>query len=185
MSQSGPGAGKILAASAVALIVAAALLVTVVLPAEYGWDPLGTGETLGLNDLADAANNPLTPQDENWRSDQITFVLAPFEAVEYKYHMASGAVMLYHWRADGEVLYDMHAQPDGAAEGYAQSFDKGRASTNAGSYAAPFDGLHGWFWQNRGQQEISLTLATRGYYSTAKEMKDGREFDYTPKKEQR
>ena len=47
-----PSLGKIVAATVVALIVACIILVTVVLPAEYGIDPLGTGKALGLGDLA-------------------------------------------------------------------------------------------------------------------------------------
>jgi hypothetical protein len=57
-----PSLGKIVTATVVALIVACIILVTVVLPAEYGIDPLGTGKALGLGDLAratePAAANP-------------------------------------------------------------------------------------------------------------------------------
>ena len=42
----------------VALIVAAAVLVTAVLPAEYGIDPLGTGQALGLSNLAGITAEP-------------------------------------------------------------------------------------------------------------------------------
>ena len=47
-------------ATIVALVVAVILLVTAVLPAEYGIDPLGTGKALRLMDLAkaDAAKTP-------------------------------------------------------------------------------------------------------------------------------
>ena len=38
---------KIAVAAGFALLIAAALLLTVVLPAEYGLDPFGTGERLG------------------------------------------------------------------------------------------------------------------------------------------
>jgi len=43
---------RILKATAVALVVATALLFIAVLPAEYGIDPLGTGRMLGLTALA-------------------------------------------------------------------------------------------------------------------------------------
>ena len=38
------------------MVVAAIILVTAVLPAEYGLDPLGTGEALGLTPLAGVMN---------------------------------------------------------------------------------------------------------------------------------
>jgi hypothetical protein len=46
---------SLLKATVVAALVAAALLVTVVLPAEYGIDPTGVGTKLGLTVLASAA----------------------------------------------------------------------------------------------------------------------------------
>jgi hypothetical protein len=49
-----PSMAKIVTATVTALIVACVILATVVLPAEYGIDPLGTGKKLGLTDLAKA-----------------------------------------------------------------------------------------------------------------------------------
>ena len=171
---------RILGASALALAAAGALLVTLVLPAEYGWDPLGTGEALGLTGLADSRVSPLSRQPARWRSDRIEFELAPFEAVEYKYRLEAGDTLLFSWSSESEVLYDLHAEPDGAAPGYADSFAKSRGSTDAGSYTAPFSGIHGWFWQNRGQAPVTVRLETEGYYTEAVEMRDGCEFRYGP-----
>src|SRR5947208_2703972 len=47
----GPSRKSIAIATAIALVVAAILLVTAVLPAEYGIAPLGTGKALHLADL--------------------------------------------------------------------------------------------------------------------------------------
>ena len=56
-----PSKKRIIKATAVALLVAAAVLFTAVLPAEYGIDLLGTGKALGLIDLANAtAAKPAT-----------------------------------------------------------------------------------------------------------------------------
>jgi hypothetical protein len=49
-----PSLKKLLTATAVALAVAGAILVTIVLPAEYGIDPLKTGRALGLTALSNA-----------------------------------------------------------------------------------------------------------------------------------
>src|SRR4030095_16132681 len=49
-----PSKKRIIKATAVALLVAAAVLFTSVLPAEYGVDLLGTEKALGLIDLANA-----------------------------------------------------------------------------------------------------------------------------------
>src|SRR5882762_11346340 len=54
-----PSKKSLAKATIVALLVAAVLLITAILPAEYGIDPLGTGKALGLTDLhkADFANS--------------------------------------------------------------------------------------------------------------------------------
>lgn len=169
---------KILLACAAALLTAVGLLVTVVLPAEYGWDPLGTGASLGLLGMAGEDVAALQVQAGAPRQDRIEFQLSPFEAVEYKYRLEEGDAMLFQWRADGEVLFEMHAEPDGAAPGYADSFAKGRSAGSDGSYAAPFPGIHGWFWQNRGTEDVTVILETTGYFDIAIELRDGREFFY-------
>jgi hypothetical protein len=53
-----PSLKKLLTATAVALVAAAAILITIVLPAEYGIDPLGTGRALHLSELANATAAP-------------------------------------------------------------------------------------------------------------------------------
>lgn len=173
-----PGRRGILMASTTALAVAAALLLTLILPAEYGWDPLGTGRALGLTGLTQDQTTALRRHARHWREDSITLPLAPFESVEYKYRLEAGAVILYRWRVDGEVVYDMHAEPDGTAPGYAESFARSRGRADSGSYTAPFAGLHGWFWQNRSGQPVVVQLEARGFFESAVELRDGRVFEY-------
>lgn len=50
-----PGARQLVRAVVIAVTIAALLLVTVILPAEYGIDPLGTGRALGLANLGAGA----------------------------------------------------------------------------------------------------------------------------------
>src|SRR3981081_3340630 len=49
------GRERLAVASGFALLVAGILLLAVVLPAEYGLDPFGTGEKLGLTAMAQAS----------------------------------------------------------------------------------------------------------------------------------
>ncbi|MEX2470292.1 MAG: hypothetical protein WD396_11095, partial [Pseudohongiellaceae bacterium] len=143
-----PARKNILIASLVALAVAALLLLTVILPAEFGVDPLGTGRLTGLVALSNA-ETPFEEQLEVHRSDYVEFELGPFESVEYKYLLDLDAPMVFSWLADGEVYFDMHAEPAGLGEEYVESFEQGNADRRMGSYHAPFAGIHGWFWENR------------------------------------
>ena len=97
-------AKRIVMASLAALFTAVLILVLLVLPAEYGLDPLGTGKALGLMELSDGERGALSVQPSAWRQDEINFELIPFESVEYKYRLSAGAGMVYSWQANGEVL---------------------------------------------------------------------------------
>lgn len=167
-------------ASLAAFGVAVVVLFTLVLPAEYGVDPLGTGEALGLLGLSRTGPAAVIPAEEGYRQDRMRIELAPFESVEYKYRLEQDDAMLFDWRASGDLVFELHAEPDGAEAGYAESFEKGRASAAAGTYLALFPGIHGWFWENRGNQTLTLELTTAGYYSLAIEFRDGDRSERVP-----
>lgn len=156
-----------------ALLLAALILVTVVLPAEYGIDPLGSGRLLGLTGLARSEPEALATAEQSLHVDRVRFELAPFESVEYKYRLGAGEALVFSWSATGEVVFDFHAEPDGAAPGYAESFERGRRSSARGSYVAPFAGIHGWFWENRGLQPLVVDLVSSGFFARATEFRDG------------
>jgi hypothetical protein len=182
---------RIAVAAGAAILVAGILLVTVVLPAEYAVDPLGTGARLGLLELgvvgqqvdalnANASTSTATPgqsaiivgQEKPFAHEAVDFVLAPREGIEYKYRLEKGEVLLYSWKATAPVNYELHAEPDGGPRGYAQSYEKVDATREAsGTLTAPFSGIHGWFWENTTDQPITVTLQSSGYYNLAHEFR--------------
>ena len=188
-----PSRRKLAITTAIALAVAAALLVTVVLPAEYGVDPLGTGRALGLTALSGPPPTPkevaqvpapttLVPTVKGpvanylgpYKVDDIQFELRPYEFLEYKYRLERGATMLYSWTASAPVVSDLHGDPDGAGKDGAQSFDKQDRRQAEGAFTAPFAGIHGWFWENPGGETITITVKTAGFYSSAIEFRSDR-----------
>jgi hypothetical protein len=175
-------------ASAISLVVAAVILVVAVLPAEYGADPLGVGGALGLTALSETpALAPIPPPEGDtlapvprgafalypgeYKFDSREFVLGPYEYLEYKYHLAKDATMLFSWAADGDVMHDFHGDPDGAPANSSQSFDKEPRRRADGSFTAPFSGIHGWFWENPGGETITVRLTTAGFYTAAHEFR--------------
>jgi hypothetical protein len=171
-SVTAPSVRKILLATAGAAVVAAIILITAVLPAEYGIDPLGTGRLMGLTDLAGNSTAAIKRQDAAYRTNTASFELGPYEFVEFKYRLEQGATMVYSWTSTGPVIYDFHSEPDGAPPGYAESFDKAQSPAAHGSYTAPFSGIHGWFWENPNPKPVTITLTTAGFYSSAQEFRD-------------
>ena len=162
--------GRIATAVVLALLMAALALFGAVLPAEYGIDPLGTGELLGL--LALSQVNPVGLESEEYRLDTAELRLGPGEWVEYSYWLNERAGMLFSWKATGVVNSNLHSAPDGAPAGYAESFDSREDTQAHGSYIAPFTGIHGWYWENLSGEYLTITLSTAGFYSDARETRD-------------
>ncbi len=238
-------AGGLLKATLGASVLAGAILIFAWLPAEYGIDPTGVGQVLGLTEMgqikeqlhaeaeadaeatataeaaqansdANAAANLLSPAAEpavdvaelnekldaiqaqlqaialstgvsapssteqtntettsaeqagiapaaeaNWR-DELNYTLTPGQGIEVKLVMDEGAVAEYEWSANGSVLnYDTHAN----GSGQKISYEQGRAVPGqAGKLTAAFTGNHGWFWRNRTEEDVVVTLRTRGDY---------------------
>jgi hypothetical protein len=77
--------------------------------------------------------------------------------------MTVGDVAEYAWMADGgRINFDLHAHGDGQSIDY----DRGRGATEGeGRIEAPFPGEHGWFWRNRDDTAVTVTLNLRGAYT--------------------
>jgi hypothetical protein len=186
-----PTKAQLRRSSIIAGIGAVFIGVGVYLPAEYGSDPTGVGNILGLTEMGEikqqlaaeaAADEVLHGGDESsslmndifglfvgaahaqeaWQ-DEITFTLAPGEFTEIKATMEEGATMTYAWSATGgRINFDLHAH----AGGEDVTYERGRGQTSGeGSFETPFAGDHGWFWRNRDDANITVTLQLSGAYS--------------------
>lgn len=169
-----PRAPRILRATLLAIAAAAVVLVAFVMPAEYGLDPLGTGRLTGVLALAEPEQNVLVRREAAPVVDRVRFPLQPFESVEYKYRLETGDDMVFSWHASGEVVAELHAEPDEAPEGIAESFDRTRGVEAHGGYRAGFDGWHGWFWENRGAVPVTVELEASGFFEAARTYGGGR-----------
>lgn len=154
-----PTSAQLVKSTIAALIVAIAILVTIVNPYTYGIDPTGVGRVLGLAEAS--ASSLVTVVPAASRTDDLTISLKPGEGAEYKMTMAKGAQARFSWTvAGGTVTYDMHGTPWHKIE---TSYKKGRGSPNdAGTLIAAFDGTHGWFWRNHGSEPVTITLKVEG-----------------------
>ncbi len=203
-----PSSKQLSRSTLIAMASAAAILVAVVLPAEYNIDPTGIGKVLGLAEMGEikaqlakeaeddriksAAETVVPKPDQESsllgeiltglfissahaevvaapRKDEMTVSLVPGEGTEIKLKMIKGAKVNFTWTVEGgAVNYDLHG--DGGGEQI--SYEKGRGVPKAeGVLEAAFDGNHGWFWRNRGDADVKLTLKTNGAYADIKQMK--------------
>jgi hypothetical protein len=181
-----PSKRAIVKATVIALAVAGVILVTAVLPAEYGIDPLKTGAALGLIGLSKATDSAtatagratpvqagiVTTQPKPYKVDVEDLSLRKGEGVEIKYHMLKGAGMVYAWKASGKVQFEFHGEPDQKPRpDYFESYEldnKVGQDHSYGSFTAPTAGIHGWFWQNKEDKDVQIHLTTAGFYDSAK-----------------
>lgn len=183
---------SLLGACLVAGLLAITLLLTAVLPAEYGIDPTGLGEKMGLLTLAKSSadcNKPVAALPENppkptnnttvsdnrpldpskpvqWR-DSVDIVIPANKGLEYKFAMKQGAALYYSWQKGGDsspIYFDFHGEPKGATDGYFKSYLETNASQSEGVLTAPFEGIHGWYWENKTSQPVTIRLRTTGEY---------------------
>lgn len=149
------------------ILVASFALVVFVLPAEYGIDPTGVGQKMGITGMSGYSVSALSTEPASYSEDYIEFLLAPFESIEYKYTLDAGQSMVFSWTAQTEVVFDFHSEQAGTDPEDAVSFSVGRGRADHGTYVAPFAGIHGWFWENRGQDDVTVKLKTTGFYTAA------------------
>ena len=166
-----------------ALVVAAVVLVVAVLPAEYGVDVTGAGRALGLLDLyaaqgavtetlTPAPEGPVFPRRDGYHTDARTLTLGPYGTLEFKYELDEGAAMIYDWTASDAVGFDFHTEPASNPDA-SESFEKGEATAKRGAYVAPYAGIHGWYWKNNTDHDVTIMLTSAGFYSSGKLFLDG------------
>lgn len=179
-------------ATFVAAGVAAVLLATIVLPAEYGIDPTGIGRPIGLTEMGEAKRKAAlgTPEvavpkaaaadtgnltlDEAPASASVaageevgdaTLTLQPDEGSEVKATMKAGDEITYEWSTGGpKINFELHGEEPNAGAGDYTSYEKGTSAGASGTFRAPFDGTHGWYWRNRSKAPITVTVKAKGKF---------------------
>lgn len=100
------------------------------------------------------------------QSHVTTLTLAPNQGAEIKLVMGEGGRAQYLWETDGaRVNFDMHGDWPGASY---HGYGKGSDTRAEGVLVAAATGNHGWFWRNRTDGPVTITLRTSGDYAEIK-----------------
>ncbi len=175
-----PSPATLAKATGGAALAAIAIVTLFVLPAEYGIDPTGFGSAIGLNGMVSGEAKEAAPAPSDvanptkatiaksaaWRQDEMTITLAPHSGQEVKAHMARGDSFIFTWASTGgPVKAEMHGEKAGATDGSFTDYWKELAMTGGqGDFTAPFDGTHGWYFRNKGDTPVTVTVKTVGFY---------------------
>jgi hypothetical protein len=176
---------SLIKATGVAALIGLLVLITAILPAEYGIDPTGLGQKMGLTMLSQAeaaepasleagssssnllalSAGPVRKTQSSLSSDTTTVTLKPNEGIEVKATMNAGDRMVFNWASEGgPVNFDMHGEQINDGDNFTSYWQGRNESVASGAFEAPFDGTHGWYWRNRGDETVTVVLQTSGFY---------------------
>ena len=124
---------------------------------------------LALPLVAGCAGDPQAPASPEpapgFREDAKEFILAAGGSLEYKLAMREGAQVEFTWSAPRAVFFDFHGDREGDPSGAFTRHKSGTAALDKGAFTAPFEGRHGWYWENRNRESVLVTLTTKGDYA--------------------
>lgn len=193
-----PSKASLLRSAIFAAIGSVVILVTVYLPAEYGIDPTGVGDVIGLKEMGEIKTQlaeeaeadrqmGLSGDDQSSVLDGILsfFVGSAYaqDAQDWRdeitFTLAPGETA--EWKlvmTEGQTAqYRMVVEGGrvnfdlhGHGSGKSATYEKGRGSSGSeGEILAGFDGEHGWFWRNRDKVDVTVTVQVRGEYAEFKD----------------
>ena len=121
----------------------------------------------------------VTLEDAPFHTETIVIELEDLGEVEHKFIMREGMNFVYSWEVkdavgDG-VYYDFHGHPQSAdveafPDGFEMAYSKSEGAQQSGSFRAPFDGLHGFYFMNLEEGPITIELNVTGYFDDNQEV---------------
>jgi hypothetical protein len=116
--------------------------------------------------------NTFIAQPKRYKIDSREMKLKPGEGMEIKYNMKKGAGLIYSWTASDKLLFEFHGDPNVKPAGregtdYYETYELdnqvGKDQFH-GTFVAPSSGVHGWFWENKTPNEVTIKLVSAGFY---------------------
>jgi len=113
------------------------------------------------------ADDPAPEVQFEERSDTINVTVLPGKGIEYKFKALKYASVKYDWETDNnQIVYiDFHGEliQDKPAQFY-ESHTHAYSNNMAGTFTAPFEGKHGWYFRNENKDTVKVTLHLKGQY---------------------
>jgi len=133
--------------------------------------PVPAPQIAQIQPAALPATQPAATPAPAMKSNQMTVTLKPGEGTEIKLEVLKNKTVSYEWAAAGGLVnYDTHGEPYNGEKGYFHSYNKGKqVKSDKGEFTAIFDGTHGWFWRNRSNNDVTISLKTSGDYLNVKQ----------------
>lgn len=115
------------------------------------------------------ANNPPPENQYEVREDDVQIVVPAGKGVEYKVQLLKHGTMKYEWKTDnGFVFFDFHGEVKGN-NSFFESYTISNATNVTGTFLAPFEGKHGWYFKNNGNTDVVTNIRLKGEYVLLKQ----------------
>lgn len=116
------------------------------------------------------ADNPPPTSQLSSREDETKVVVPAGKGIEFKIDMLKYGKMKYEWAtSNGEILYfDFHGevkQEKEVKEVYFESYTIANSNNMVGTFLAPYEGKHGWFFRNTANEDVVVNLRLKGQYT--------------------
>jgi hypothetical protein len=117
------------------------------------------------------ANNPAPVKQYENRKDSIKITVPAGKGLEYKIAVLKYGQVKYAWKTNNGILFvDLHGDVKSAdtKSGYFESYTVANSNNMAGSFIAPYEGKHGWYFKNKTNQDIEVNINLTGQYQLIK-----------------
>lgn len=115
------------------------------------------------------AQNPPPASQYAERQDSLTVRVPAGKGIEYKVKVLKFGSLKYEWTTDQGVLYsDFHGEVKEATppkEEFFLSYTIAYSNNLIGTFLAPYEGRHGWYFKNRTEKDIVVSLRLSGQYA--------------------
>lgn len=115
------------------------------------------------------ADKPAPAEQYAVREDSILVTVSAGKGIEYKTYMLKYGQMKYEWITNKGILFsDFHgevAQETHVKDVYYESYTLVYSNNVVGTFLAPYEGKHGWYFKNTSNEDITVTLRLKGQYS--------------------
>jgi hypothetical protein len=114
------------------------------------------------------ADSPPPATQLGMRQDSVQVTVPAGKGIEYKVYMLKHGQLKYEWAADKDVVYfDFHGevnQAEKTKDVYFESYTIAYSANMVGTFLAPYEGKHGWFFRNNSKEDIVITIRLKGQY---------------------
>ena len=114
------------------------------------------------------ANLPPPATQYVQRKDSITVTVTAGKGIEYKVKVKKYGSVKYEWATDQGIVYtDFHGEvkeQNPPEDVFYESYTQAYSNNMAGTFTAPFNGKHGWYFRNKTEKDIIVTIKLEGAY---------------------